>query len=133
MEALINGQKKEYMNLETETRILRALESWEQHQAFLNPACSIGTTAKEIGCNTKYLSFVVNKNKGADFPNYINNLRISYLEHYLRTVEEARNFKLTYLAALSGFSSYGKFAKSIKDKTGLNPTQFIVFFDEKIA
>jgi len=125
--------KKEYMNAETETKILAALTQWEAKEAYLNPACSIGTASKEIGCNSKYLSFVVNRNKKIDFPNYVNNLRLDFLNNYLKTVEEARNFKLTYLAALSGFSSYGKFAKSIKDKTGFNPTQFIVFFDEKIA
>ena len=125
--------KKEYMNADTEKKILEALTLWESKKSFLNPACSITLASKEIGCNSKYLSFVVNKNKKIDFPNYVNNLRLEFLNNYLRTVEEARNFKLTYLAALSGFSSYGKFAKSIKDKTGFNPTQFIVFFDEKIA
>lgn len=125
--------KKEYMNPDTENKILAALTQWEAQELYLNPSCSITTASKEIGCNSKYLSFVVNKNKKIDFPNYVNNLRLDFLNNYLRTVEEARNFKLTYLAALSGFSSYGKFAKSIKDRTGFNPTQFIVFFDEKIA
>ncbi|MGM1427891.1 helix-turn-helix domain-containing protein [Sphingobacterium lactis] len=121
------------MNQETEMRILKALVDWESQKFFLNPACSITSTSKEIGCNTKYLSFVVNKNKNMDFPNYVNNLRLEYLNQYLREVEEARNFKLTYLAAISGFSSYGKFAKCIKDRTGYSPTQFIVFFDHKTA
>jgi len=130
---MLKVPKKDYMNLETEKKILGALTNWEDQLAYLNPACSIASTAKDIGCNSKYLSFVVNKNKNLDFPNYINKLRLAYLDNYLKTTEEARNFKLTYLAAISGFSSYGKFAKSIKDHKGLNPTQYIVFFDSQIA
>ncbi len=127
----LSKTKKEYMNPETEHKILVALSEWETKQLFLNPSCSIKVASKEIGCNTKYLSYVVNKNKKSDFPTYVNNLRIDFLNNYLRTNEEARSFKLTYLAAYSGFSSYGKFAKSLKDKTGFNPTQYIVFFDIK--
>ena len=130
---LVLGKDKEYMNLATEQRILEALHNWENLQLYLNPKCSISTVSKEVGCNFKYLSHVINKKKGLDFPNYINQLRLSYLENYIRTVEEARNFKLTYLAVLAGFSSYGKFAKFIKDKTGYNPKQFMVFFDIKTA
>ncbi|MVZ67052.1 helix-turn-helix domain-containing protein [Sphingobacterium sp. DK4209] len=133
---IANHQKtdsKVYMSPDTESKLLNALNEWELDRFFLNPGCSINSTAREIGCNSKYLSFVVNKNKGSDFPNYINMLRICYLEDYLRKTEQARSFKLAYLAAYCGFSSYGKFAKSIKDHRGLNPTQFIVYFDQKIA
>ncbi|WKK60082.1 MULTISPECIES: AraC family transcriptional regulator [unclassified Sphingobacterium] len=128
-----SSNTKAYMSHETEGKLLNALNEWEQERYFLNPACSITSAAREIGCNSKYLSYVVNKNKGSDFPNYVNNLRICFLEDYLRKTEQARSFKLAYLAAYCGFSSYGKFAKSIKDHRGLNPTQFIVYFDQNIA
>jgi len=122
-------EKKSYMSLETELKIFKALEDWEKSHYFLNPACSIITAAREIGCNTKYLSYVVNKHMKVDFPNYVNQLRLEYLNNYLRTVPEGRNLKLSYLASICGFSSYGKFAKFVKEKTKYSPTQYIVFFD----
>ena len=126
-------RSKTYMSAETEEKLLAALTDWESQRYFLNPACSITSAAAEIGCNSKYLSYIINKNKKKDFPNYVNMLRIAYLENYLRDTEQARSFKLAYLAAYCGFSSYGKFAKCLKDHRGLNPTQFIVYFDHKTA
>lgn len=124
--------KEFYMLKETEDRLLQALFAFEQKHEFLNKDISIGLLASQLNTNTKYLSQVINKHKECDFNNYINELRIRYIQQELRTNPTLLNYKLAYISGLAGFSSHSKFAAIFKHHAGLSPSVFIQQLKEEI-
>ena len=79
----------------------------------------------QMGVNTKYLSEVINNNKGKNFNGYINELRINHIAHLLKTDSTYLNYKVSYLAEYSGFSSHSAFTTIFKSVTGMSPNTYI--------
>lgn len=110
---------------EKETEILEKLKEWELTDNYLNKNMSISILSAETGINTKYLSEVINNNKGKNFNGYINELRISHIAYLLRTDPAYLNYKVSYLAEYTGFSSHGAFTNVFKSITGMSPNHYI--------
>lgn len=116
---------KEYMSEATENSILKNLKEYEVSHFYLNSEISLTTLAAEIGINHRYLSYVINKNTEKDFAGYINELRIDYIVERLRNDPNFLKYKISYLAALGGFSSHSRFTTTFKKITGQSPIDFI--------
>lgn len=110
---------------EKEEEILRKLEEFEQSDRYLNKNMSLSMLSSQMEINTKYLSEVINNNKEKNFNGYINKLRINHIAQLLRTDPAFLNYKVSYLAEYSGFSSHSAFTTVFKSVTGMSPNAYI--------
>jgi AraC-like DNA-binding protein len=110
---------------EKEDEILVKLEEWEKEQRYLDKSMTLSMLSSQMGMNTKYLSEVINNNKGKNFNGYINELRINHIARLLRTDPIYLNYKVSYLAEYSGFSSHSAFTTVFKSVTGMSPNAYI--------
>lgn len=109
---------------EKENEILQKLEEFEKSDRFLNKNMSLSLLSSQMEINTKYLSEVIN-NKEKNFNGYINKLRINHIVHLLRSDAVFLNYKVSYLAEYSGFSSHSAFTTVFKSVTGMSPNAYI--------
>ena len=121
----IPSGEKEIMPKEVEQAILEKLLAFEQGDAFVNGSINLASLSVMLETNSKYLSYVINKHKGKDFSNYINDLRIYYILRKLESSPEYLNYKISYLAEKSGFSSHSKFTAKFTAVTGMSPSTFM--------
>ncbi|WP_159447466.1 helix-turn-helix domain-containing protein [Moheibacter sediminis] len=111
----------------TEQLLLKKLEKFEQSQKFIQPDISLTNLAKSLDTNTKYLSDIINRNKGCNFNQYINEHRINYIIEKMKSEPKYLNYKMFYLAQECGFSSQSSFSTVFKSVTGISPLSFIKF------
>ncbi len=111
--------------LETENALVSKLEQFENSKQFTKQDMSLALLAANFDTNTKYLSEVINTHKGKNFNSYINELRINYIIDKLKNNRTYLQYKISYLAEESGFSSHSSFATVFKAVTGIPPTVFI--------
>ena len=123
--------KTEELNIAKET--LAALEEklvlFEKEKQFLEQNITATQLANQFHTNTKYITYVVKKLYGQDFNTYINSLRINYVSELLKEDIKYRQYKISYLAEISGFSSHSKFAAVFKKVNGMSPSEFIATLD----
>ncbi|KFF25328.1 response regulator transcription factor [Chryseobacterium vrystaatense] len=110
---------------EKENEILQKLEEWEKEQRYLDKSMTLSMLSSQMGVNTKYLSEVINSSKGKNFNGYINELRINHIALLLRTDPAYLNYKVSYLAEYSGFSSHSAFTTVFRSVTGMSPNAYI--------
>ncbi|MDW9382582.1 AraC family transcriptional regulator [Chryseobacterium sp. JV558] len=123
----IKNQEKDPSKIskEKEEEILQKLKDWEKSDSYLNKNMSLAILSAQIGINTKYLSEVINNNKGKNFNGYVNELRIDHIARLLKTDPAYLNYKVSYLAEYAGFSSHGAFTNVFKSITGMSPNTYI--------
>ncbi|UHO39458.1 helix-turn-helix transcriptional regulator [Chryseobacterium capnotolerans] len=117
------------MTSETETKLLELLDEFEKGDLYNNKGMSLSFLAGELNTNTKYLSYVINQHKNADFKTYINRLRINYIVDKLINDDKYRQYKISILADECGFSSHSKFAAVFKAVTDFSPSAYIKHLD----
>ena len=120
-----NGIQDRIMPQETESHILEQLHNFEKGNLFLQSNLTLAQLAVHFEINTKYLSHTINKHKGKDFNNYINELRIMNIIEKIEKDPKYLNFKIGYLASECGFSSHSKFATVFKNVIGIPPSKYI--------
>lgn len=116
-EIIINDKKIE--------EVLVRLNKLEEQEYFLNLDCNLRTIAKKAKTNSTYLSKIINSEKGKNFNDYINDLRIDYVLKRLKSDNKFRLFSIKSIATEIGYKSDYSFAKHFKIKTGLNPSYYI--------
>ncbi|QHI37169.1 HTH-type transcriptional regulator YesS [Kordia antarctica] len=107
------------------TKILTALQKFENKKLFLNKTTSLASVAKKLNTNTSYLSKIINTHKGQTFINYITQLRIEYALHQLKNDKVLRSYSIKAIAEEVGFKSEGAFSRAFKKQTGIYPSFFI--------
>jgi AraC-like DNA-binding protein len=110
---------------DTERNLLLKLKRFEKSLKFLNKDMSLAVLAGQFETNTKYLSEVINKNYNDNFNTFINKLRINYIIEKLKNDSNYINYKISFLAEESGFSSHSSFATIFKAIIGMSPATFI--------
>lgn len=110
---------------ETLGSLLLKLKRFEESQKFLRKDMSLTYLANSLNTNTRYLSEVINQNKGKNFYNYLNGLRIEYITDLLQKEPKYRSYKISYLAEICGFTSREVFSTIFKKETGVTPSYFI--------
>lgn len=111
----------------TEQALLEKLSKFEKSNKFTNANLTINTLAKSLDTNTKYLSEIINRNKNANFNQYLNELRVNYIIAKMKEDPKYLNYKIYYLAKESGFSSQSTFSTVFRASTGISPLSFIKF------
>jgi AraC-like DNA-binding protein len=107
-----------------EDEILQKLEEFEKSNRYLNKNMSLSMLSSQMEINPKYLSEVIN-NKEKNFNGYINKLRINHIVQLLKNDSTFLNYKVSYLAEYSGFSSHSAFTTVFKSVTGMSPNAYI--------
>lgn len=118
-------KESQKVSKEKEDEILQKLQEWELSSNFLSKNMSISILSAQTEVNTKYLSEVINSQKGKNFNAYINELRINHIASLLKNDPAFLNYKVSYLAEYSGFSSHGAFTNVFKSITGMSPNHYI--------
>ncbi|MBQ4913934.1 helix-turn-helix domain-containing protein [Maribacter sp. MMG018] len=113
------------------TIILNRLEKLENENFFIDSDCNLHQLAEKLKTNPKYLSQVINVEKGSNFNNYINELRINFLLTKLVQDEEFRNSKLSYIASSVGYNNLNTFNAAFKKRQGILPSFFIKQLNEE--
>ncbi|HWW41602.1 helix-turn-helix domain-containing protein [Pedobacter sp.] len=122
---IFKSELRSVMAKESEGRLLEKLNKLEVKNFFLQRDVSLSSVSTKLSSNTKYISYIINKYKGKDFNNYVNELRINYAVSDLHLNPEVRRYKISYLANKYGFSSHSKFAAIFKSIIGVSPSVFI--------
>lgn len=111
--------------------ILNRLKKLESENFFIDSNCNLHQLSEKLKTNPKYLSQVINIEKGSNFNNYINELRINYLLTRLLQDEEFRKRKLSYIASSIGYNNLNTFNAAFKKRQGILPSFFIKQLNEE--
>jgi len=121
-----NGKSsKNTLSKEIINEILEQLEVFEANKDYLSQDLSLQIIAKSFGTNYKYLSKVINLQKGKHFSNYINDLRVDYTYNELKKCPKLRNYTIKAIAKECGFKSAESFSKTFYKNYGIYPSYYI--------
>lgn len=98
--------------------ILAELEIFESKDQFLSRGITLGSLAKKIKTNSKYLSEIINTHKGKNFATYLNDLRIDYAISRLANDRKFRSYKIPFIAEELGYNNEQAFTLAFKKRTG---------------
>lgn len=119
-------EKKEVkISKSTIERLELLFQEFEQSKQFLDSNVNVGSLANQFNTNNKYIAYTLKNLYNKDFATYINDLRVNYVIDLLENEPKYREYKISYLADLAGFSSHSKFATNFKKIKGLSPSEFI--------
>ncbi|WP_241286408.1 helix-turn-helix domain-containing protein [Chryseobacterium arthrosphaerae] len=105
--------------------LLEKLERFEASEKYLKKEVSLPWLANYLNTNTKYLSEIIKTERGKNFSNYINGLRINFIVDKLYNEPIYREYKISYLAEASGFTTHKVFVTAFKNEHGVTPSYFI--------
>ncbi|WP_430907173.1 helix-turn-helix domain-containing protein [Maribacter sp. 2-571] len=105
--------------------IREKLLRFENGNGFLSQKISLASLSKKMGTNSNYLSKIINHDKGKNFSNYINDLRIDHVIEALKTDARLRKLTVQALGEEIGFNRSESFSKAFYKKTKMYPSDFI--------
>ncbi|MDR6919260.1 helix-turn-helix domain-containing protein [Chryseobacterium sp. 2987] len=110
---------------DTAKSLLQKLEKFEASEKYLKKEASLTWLANNLNTNTKYLSEIIKIERGKNFSNYINGLRINYIVDKLYNNPKYREYKISHLIEESGFVTHKVFVAAFKNEHGVTPSYFI--------
>lgn len=113
-------KKKEWMDGLAE----KLEEHLSLHRPYLRTGYNLPDLARELGCTTNQLSYLVNRRYGYNFNTLINHYRVEACKKKLAE-EEYREKTLEAIARETGFQSRATFINAFKRVTGQTPSEFI--------
>ena len=97
----------------------RITDLFSKQKFHLNPNLKISDVAREVGSNRTYVSNFFNRDAGATFYDYVNNLRIEHACHLLRST----SLTIADIAQQSGFNSSQAFIRVFVRIKGITPSE----------
>lgn len=128
-----NAVKDINMSKETEKRLLKDIDKYEENLYFLDKNISLSAMAKELNTNERYVSYIIRKHRGKDFYSYIQACRIQFIINRIKVDSSLLDYKLAHLAEMSGFTNLSKFSIAFKAETGLPPSAFVHFTKKELG
>ncbi|GAB5401571.1 MAG: hypothetical protein Aureis2KO_31560 [Aureisphaera sp.] len=122
---LIPEKTKMSVPRKTSERIIEKLTVFENNKDFLSPDISLQQLAKRFGTNYNYLSKVINSEKGKNFSNYINQLRVDHIYNELSNNSLYRKYTVKAIGQEIGFKSTECFSKAFFKNYGLYPSEYL--------
>ncbi|MBC8755296.1 helix-turn-helix domain-containing protein [Kordia sp. YSTF-M3] len=108
----------------TVENILKGLSKFEASEGYTKQT-TLGTLAKKLKTNPKYLSKVINKHYEKNFSSYLNELRVQYIITKLKSDSKFRNYTIKAIAEEAGFGNTESFSKAFYKNTGISPSYFV--------
>jgi len=105
--------------------IVNNLKAFENNEEFTDHTLTLGSLAKKLKTNSKYLSLVINEHEQKSFRIYLNDLRIKYTIDKLRINKTYRKYAVKAIASEVGFNNSETFSKAFYRYTGVYPSFFI--------
>jgi len=105
--------------------IINNLIEFENGKKYLSKKISLIELAHVFKTNSRYLSFVINLEKGQSFPQYINDLRVGFALKELAINPRFRKFTIKAIASDCGFKSAESFSKAFFKRHGIYPSYYI--------
>lgn len=118
-------EKNVKISKDTESRLLEDFEKLEDELFFIKKNISLQQLASHLGTNTRYVSHILQKYRGNTFYDYLQLKRVEYIMNEIRQHPELADYKMSYLADMSGFASLSKFSVSFKKISGMPPSVFM--------
>ncbi|WP_353164350.1 helix-turn-helix domain-containing protein [Empedobacter brevis] len=118
-------QISKIMSVEKEKELLQKLMLFEEGTEYTSKNFTFSNFISALETNSKYANYIVKQHRGKSFNDYINGLRIQYIIEKLYNHPEYLNYKISYLAEISGFSTHSRFAQIFKSVTEISPSKFI--------
>ena len=127
LEIIRNNETKSSINIPDDTlkSLLEKLEKFEASEKYLKKEASLTWLANNFNTNTKYLSEIIKIERGKNFSNYINGLRINFIVTKLYNAPKYREYKISHLVEESGFVTHKVFVAAFKNEHGVTPSYFI--------
>lgn len=119
------SQVQQSLSDEIVLELLEKLTVFENDKGFINNTISIQKLALELNTNTKYLSKVINEQKGKTYVQYINELRVNEAVLQLQAQPVLQNYTIASLASEFGFNSAEAFSAAFYKKYKIKPSFFI--------
>ncbi len=120
------------INPQVVENVLTQLEEFEADFGFLDNQVSQKQLSEMFGTNSTYLSRIINAYKGKKFSIYINDLRLDYILHLLKTDWTYLKKDVKELSQITGFNSAENFSDNFQRKFKIKPSYFIKLMKEKI-
>lgn len=115
----------EILNVDNSVYLHQILDEYLLNEkSFLRRRYSIQDLAQETGIAMHQLSAFLNKERGMNFNDFINQYRIHYCLQFLQA-SVIKKMNLFELAGICGFSNRNTFTCSFKKVTGETPSAFI--------
>ena len=121
----VQSDYKTIMSEEKEKELLQKIEEFEKTELFTDEKFTMAKYALALESNAKYINYVLQKYKGHTFSDYLNELRIKFIVNKLIEKPEYLNYKISYLAKISGFTSHSRFTYIFKKVQNISPSEFI--------
>ncbi|MGC4129691.1 MAG: helix-turn-helix domain-containing protein [Bergeyella sp.] len=125
IESLREKPETRIMSEEKEKELLAKIEEFEKTELFTDEKFTMGKFASALQSNAKYINYVLQKYRGNTFSDYLNELRVKYIVNKLIEHPEHLNYKISYLAEISGFSTHSRFTHIFKKVLDIAPSEFI--------
>jgi AraC-like DNA-binding protein len=119
------SQVQQSLSNEIVLELLEKLTVFENDKGFIENTISIQKLALKLNTNTKYLSKVINEQKGKTFVQYINELRVNEAVLQLQVQPILQNYTIASLASEFGFNSAEAFSAAFYKKYKIKPSFFI--------
>lgn len=130
-QSAIRNAKNINISVETTERLYNELLYQEKILFFLNNNISLQDLAREMGTNTRYVTYILHQFRGMSYYNYLQSTRIAYIKDRILKTPKLLNMKVSELANMCGFTTTSKFSVAFKEETGQTPSAFIQEIKEK--
>ncbi len=123
-EYVLENIKDETLDEATRERLLRDLKQiMQKEKPFLNNELTIHSLAQQLNTNTKYLSYLINKEFDQNFNSYINTHRIEEAK-LIFSGPDSQKYTIEAIAEMIGFKSKSTFNSAFKRYTEMTPSSF---------
>jgi AraC-like DNA-binding protein len=119
------NQVQQSLSDEIVVELLEKLTVFENDKGFIEKTICIQKLALDLNTNTKYLSKVINEQKGKTFVQYINELRVNEAVLQLEVQPILQNYTIASLASEFGFNSAEAFSAAFYKEYEIKPSFFI--------
>ncbi|WP_413533213.1 helix-turn-helix domain-containing protein [Empedobacter brevis] len=120
-----NENNSSIMSIKKEKELLMKLDHFEKRIEYTSKKFTFSNFISSLETNSKYANYIIKKHRNKNFNDYLNELRIKYILEKLYNNPEYLNYKISYLAEISGFSTHSHFTKVFKSITKISPSEFI--------
>ena len=126
-----NQKNKSSLSKENYKDIKTKIIDFENNKDFIHSNLTLGKLAQDLDTNRDYLSKFINEEKGKNFSQYLNELRVNYIILELKNDKKLRKYTIGAIAREAGFSNSESFSNAFRRTTGTLPSIYIKLLEKE--